>query len=270
MLHENGSQYNGAIARRAPCFFALTDFLACLNNFFCRATACHDGFKAGRGMGLRQWGRAMKRDFMPGEGGPAGGDHLSQLYARWRAPLARMMRRYFGSAAEVEDATQEVFVRLAATGKPIAPADEQPYLRRAARNVAIDGWRKSAQREGLQRVALEDECYEPELLTDAGHTDARAGHAQMLDRLDEAIRELPARQREAFTLHRIEGHTVEETALRMGISTRMVVKHLSRGLAYCQVRVSYASSAQMRQMRQMHSVLSGAEESADAARGESA
>lgn len=217
-------------------------------------------------MVARERGPGMKRDFMPGEGGPlqpqGAGDQLGHLYARWRAPLARMMRRYFGSAAEVEDATQEVFARLAATGKAIAPADEQPYLRRAARNVAIDGWRKSAQREGLQRVALEDESDEPDLHTDACHTDAHAGHHQLLGRLDQAIQELPARQREAFTLHRIEGYTVEETALRMGISTRMVVKHLSRGLAYCQVRVSYASSAQM---RQMHVVLTGAEESADAA-----
>ncbi len=90
----------------------------------------------------------MKRDFMPGEGSAT--DQLGHLYARWRAPLARMMRRYFGSAAEVEDATQEVFARLAATGKAIAPGDEQPYLRRAARNVAIDGWRKSAQRARSQ------------------------------------------------------------------------------------------------------------------------
>ncbi len=223
-------------------------------------------------MAAPQWGQGMKRDFLPGEGGPlqaqaspAPGEQLGQLYARWRAPLARMMRRYFGSAAEVEDATQEVFARLAATGRAIAPAEEQPYLRRAARNVAIDGWRKSAQREGLQRVALEDGADEPGLYTDAGHTDAHAGHHQMLGRLDQAIQELPARQREAFTLHRIEGHTVEETALRMGISTRMVVKHLSRGLAYCQVRVSYASSAQM---RQMHVVLSGAQEAADADNGD--
>lgn len=191
----------------------------------------------------------------------AAGEQLGHLYARWRAPLARMMRRYFGSAAEVEDATQEVFARLAATGKTIAPADEQPYLRRAARNIAIDGWRKSAQREGLQRVALEEELDESGLQTDADHTDAHAGQYQMLGRLDQAIQELPARQREAFTLHRIEGHTVEETARRMGISTRMVVKHLSRALAYCQVRVSYTSSEQM---RPVHAALSAQEEAADA------
>lgn len=233
-------------------------FLVCLPHLPCCKNACCDWFGAG-------WAVRAGRGKVKGEGGPnaelAAADQLGHLYARWRVPLARMLRRYFGSAAEVEDATQEVFVRLAATGKTIAPADEQPYLRRAARNIAIDGWRKSPQREGLQRVALEDDFEAPELQTDADHTDAHAGQYQMLDRLDAAIQELPARQREAFTLHRIEGHTVEETARRMGISTRMVVKHLSRALAYCQVRVSYTSSAQM---RPLHAALSAQEEAADA------
>lgn len=237
----------------------MTNFLASFDYFLCRAAACHDGLKAGAGVGASARGCAVKRDLLPGEA--QAGEQLGQLYARWRIPLARMLRRYFGSAAEVEDATQEVFARLAASGRAIAPAEEQPYLRRAARNLAIDGWRKSAQREGLQRVALEDESEARELQTDADQTDTHAAHQQMLARLDQAIQELPARQREAFTLHRIEGYTVEETARHMGISTRMVVKHLSRGLAYCQLRVSYASSAQM---QPLHAALSAAQEAADA------
>jgi len=184
----------------------------------------------------------MKRDLLTLDDG-----QLSGLYERWRLPVARMLRRYFGSPAEVEDAAQEVFLRLAAAGKSIPLAEEQPYLRRAARNVAIDGWRKSAERERLQRVSLETEHDEPGLQTDGDHTAAQADHQQMIGRLDEALRELPPRQREAFLLHRIEGHTVQETAGRMGISTRMAVKHLSRALAYCQVRVTYTSSDQMRQ-----------------------
>lgn len=183
----------------------------------------------------------MKRDLALDNG------QLSGLYERWRLPVARMLRRYLGSPAEVDDAAQEVFVRLAAAGKSIPLAEEQPYLRRAARNVAIDGWRKSADRERLQRVSLDAEHEEAGLQTDGDHTAAQANRQQMMSRLDEALRELPARQREAFLLHRVEGYTVDETAGRMGISARMAVKHLSRALAYCQVRVVYASSEQMRQ-----------------------
>jgi RNA polymerase sigma-70 factor (ECF subfamily) len=199
----------------------------------------------------------VKRDLLAMDDG-----QLSSLYERWRLPVARMLRRYFGSPAEAEDAAQEVFVRLAAAGKAIPLAEEQPYLRRAARNVAIDGWRKSAGRENLQQVSLDAEYEEPGLQTDGDHTAARAGWQQMATRLDEALQELPTRQREAFVLHRIEGHTVDETADRMGISSRMVVKHLSRALAYCQVRVAYASGEQMRQAQAALHGLDGVEDAA--------
>jgi RNA polymerase sigma-70 factor (ECF subfamily) len=39
--------------------------------------------------------------------------------------------------------------------------------------------------------------------------------------------------------------TQDEVAERMGISRRMVVKHLRRAFAYCELRVQYASVEQM-------------------------
>lgn len=160
----------------------------------------------------------------------------------------RMLRRHVGTPADAEDAAQEVFARLVAAGTAVPLAQAQPYLRRAARHVAIDGWRKSAGREHLQQMPLDEDrdAATPGLPEGADSTAARAEQRQLIARLDQALEELPPRQREAFVLHRIEGHTLEETAERMGISARMVVKHLGRGLAYCQARIMYASMAQMR------------------------
>ena len=47
---------------------------------------------------------------------------------------------------------------------------------------------------------------------------------------------------------RFDGLTQDEIAARMDISRRMVVKHLARAIAYCEVRVHYATVAQMQQM----------------------
>ena len=69
-----------------------------------------------------------------------------------------------------------------------------------------------------------------------------AAHQQRLQRLAEALRELPERQREAFVLSRFDGLTQDEIAARMDISRRMVVKHLARAIAYCEVRVHYATA----------------------------
>ncbi|WP_169458023.1 RNA polymerase sigma factor [Ottowia thiooxydans] len=183
-------------------------------------------------------------------------EQLAKLYQRWRGPLTRMLRRYFGTPAEAEDGAQEVFVRMAAAGKTLPEGDEQRYLRTTARNIAIDGWRKSAEREEIQVVSLEVQHQEVAVQGAGDSTLDQAERHQLIARLDQALEELPTRQREAFMLHRIEGHTVQETALLMGISTRMAVKHLSRGLAYCQARVMYVS---IEQMRQLHTQEAGAE-----------
>jgi len=189
---------------------------------------------------------------------PSGEFHLASLYTRWHGPVIRMLRRYFGSPAEVEDAAQEVFVRMAVARKALAPEEEQPYLRQTLRSVAALAWHKGSIAQGVQLVSYDD-C-EEELLAVPQGTDVSAAHApeqrQRLARLLQAVTELPLRQREAFVLHRVEGYTVQETADQMGISSRMAVKHLSRAVAYCEARVHYASAEQMRRLQAAHLMLS--------------
>jgi RNA polymerase sigma-70 factor (ECF subfamily) len=199
---------------------------------------------------------------------PGGDAQLVSLYSRWRVPVMRMLRRYFGSPAEIEDAAQEVFVRMAAVGKALAPHEEQPYLRQTLRSVAAQAWHKGPGAHGVQLVAFaecEDEVHAPPLSAAGTADGAWAEHRQRLERLQQAVNELPQRQREAFLLHRVEGHTVQETADRMGISLRMAVKHLARAVAYCETRVQFASAEQMRRLQAAHAVLCEAgDEAADA------
>lgn len=198
----------------------------------------------------------MQRDLLSKEAAAkpadASGGHLASLYARWRVPVMRMLRRHFGTMAEVEDAAQEVFVRVAATGKVLRPEEEQPYLRQTLRSVAARDWHKSAQSHGLQAVSY-DECDAERAQGDTAHA---AQQRQRLTRLHQAVQELPERQRQAFVLHRVEGHTVQETAEQMGISLRMAVKHLARAVAYCETRVLFASAEQMQRLQAMQASLS--------------
>ncbi|WP_313330765.1 sigma-70 family RNA polymerase sigma factor [Comamonas sp.] len=207
----------------------------------------------------------MRPDLLPhGEAGapePAGG-HLASLYRRWRTPVMRMLRRHFGNAADVEDATQEVFARVAATGKVLQPDEEQPYLRKTLQSVAARDWQQSAQAQGLELVSGDEhpQAMEAQLHSSAEEVNQQAAQQQRLHRLHQAIQELPERQRQAFVLHRVEGHTVQHTAEQMGISMRMVVKHLARAVAYCETRVQFASAQQMQQLQAQQLALSAADE----------
>lgn len=175
------------------------------------------------------------------------GDTLTSLYERWRAPLLRLLQRRTGNRDLAEDATQDVFVRLAASGRALTPAEEAPYLATSARNAATDQWRR---RDGAELVSLEAAGQELQTLPDTAQREPLqiVEQRQRITRLNDAVAELPERQRQAFLLNRIDGMTQDEVAEAMGISARMVSKHLNRAMAYCQLRVNYGSVEQMERL----------------------
>lgn len=177
---------------------------------------------------------------------------LTSLYERWRTPLLRLFQRKTGSRALAEEATQEVFVRLAASGKELAPEEEGPYLSTSVRNAATDHWRRA---DDAEVVSMECAAGELETLSDLRQREPAqvVEQRQRIARLNDAVAELPERQRQAFLLNRIDGLTHDEVADAMGISARMVSKHVSRALAYCQLRVNYGSLEQMERLH-VHAV----------------
>jgi RNA polymerase sigma-70 factor (ECF subfamily) len=56
-----------------------------------------------------------------------------------------------------------------------------------------------------------------------------------------AVQELPEKCRQVFVLSRFRGMRHKEVAQRCGISTRMVEKHLTRGMALIRQKVGQAS-----------------------------
>lgn len=169
---------------------------------------------------------------------PAG---LASLYRRWRLPLVRLLQGRLGSRADAEDLAQQVFVRMAATGRMPLAGKEQAYLARSATHADIDAWRRRGGTQALELVSAQD-CGDAlqSLPADAASDPLdTAHHRQQLARLDAALAELPARQREAFTLHAVEGLTQEDVAQRMGISLRMVSRHIGRAQAHCALRLRH-------------------------------
>lgn len=176
---------------------------------------------------------------------------IAKAYARWRLPLMRGLARFKGSIGSAEDALHDGVVKWVAADPALDSADEQgAYLRRTVLNGVADEFRERRAGRRLQTVSLDEaEAGMQALVTDEASCPMRAAaHQQRLERLAEAMQELPERQREAFVLSRFDGLTQDEVAARMQISRRMVVKHLARAIAYCEVRVHYATVAQMRQL----------------------
>lgn len=189
----------------------------------------------------------MRRDELlpPGLGAPAESD-LAKVYGRFRQAFVRGLGRFRGAGVSAEDALHDAVVRYIAASPPLENEDQaRAYLHQVVRNRAAHELREQRAGRSLQTVALDEETTQMAIDPGAGPLDA-AHQRQRMERLGQALEELPERQREAFVLHRFDGLTQDEVAERMGVSRRMVVKHLARALAYCEARVQYASAEQMR------------------------
>jgi len=120
------------------------------------------------------------------------------------------------------------------------PAEEFPMLfQRILQNTIRDFYRRSKVRSLwttlLSAFSTDDEENDPmetlevETATFAATTpDGRLQQAQTLAIIEEEIKALPARQREAFLMRYWEDMGVAETALAMGCSEGSVKTHCSR------------------------------------------
>lgn len=175
---------------------------------------------------------------------------LARLYQRWRKPLVRLLQRRLGNASEAEDTAQQMFTNLLASGRLPEAGKEGAFFSRSTSHLIIDGWRQRGGDRALAIVPIDDSPEGLDALAAGTDADplARAQQRQYLARLEQALAELPQRQREAFTLNILDGITQREAAERMGISQRMVSKHVSRAYAYCELRLNYGSLEQMRRL----------------------
>lgn len=142
---------------------------------------------------------------------------IQELYeASYRRLLAQLIG-VTGSVAEAEDVVQEAFVRgLDHPRKLLDAQNPEAWLRTVAVNLARSRWRRAQRLVGLA----------PRLVAEPrdGDTDA---HVVLL----EALRSLPAGQREVIALHHLADLTVEQVASTLGLPSGTVKARLSRGRA---------------------------------------
>ena len=148
---------------------------------------------------------------------------IQELYATSYRRLLGQLIGVTGSVAEAEDVVQEAFVRGLDHPRRLLGADNpEAWLRTVAVNLARSRWRRAQRLVGLA----------PRLV-DAPRESDSDGHIVLL----QALRALPAGQREAIALHHLADLTVEEVAATLGLPTGTVKARLSRGRAALSARL---------------------------------
>jgi RNA polymerase sigma-70 factor (ECF subfamily) len=145
-------------------------------------------------------------------------DTLAQLYDRHAAGLYRYALMVLLDHALAEDAVQQVFSKLLASGRANRLDSADHYLRRAIRNECYSFLQKRRPRQD-DRPLLEAMETGPGLDPRAAAV-VRAAVSSIDERLmlEAALRELPVEQREVLTLRVYEGLTFREIADVLGVS----------------------------------------------------
>jgi len=157
---------------------------------------------------------------------------FERLYARHKGPTYRYFLRHTSDRSAADELQQDVWLKLVrARERYAADARFTTWLYTLARNRLVDHWRA---RHGARLTSLDDadgEVLDPpgagEPPTDASDDplalliDAQAGC-----RLQQALAEVPAAQRDAFLLHVEAGLSLAEIATLCGVPAETIKSRL--------------------------------------------
>lgn len=168
--------------------------------------------------------------FRQGDLSPEDRESLARFIESHGGDLRRYLQRTLSRQEDVEDVFQETFCRVLEDKRAETLENPGAFLHRTARNIVIDRYRK----QKLQLDSLSKGLGE---IGDYPQEDTFLEFGEMSSAYQEALAELPERCRQVFLLCRYDGLTNAEVAQLLGISMRMVQKHLVRALTHFHSRL---------------------------------
>lgn len=151
---------------------------------------------------------------------------VAELYERHARALLTFLTRLTGDRELGEDLLQETFIRLYRSRREYeATGRFRAFLFTIARRLVID-WRRR------RKAIWIEESETLETLAAPGRAEDRAEARDLAERLDAALRRLPASQREIVLLARYAGLSADEIARVTGSTPGAVRVGLHRALRH--------------------------------------
>jgi RNA polymerase sigma-70 factor (ECF subfamily) len=158
---------------------------------------------------------------------------LKSAYLEKRADLVRFFGVRLRSTDAAEDLVQDIFVKISALPEsqienPVA------YLYRLGWNMMLDKMRHQ-RRMKARDVDWSDTQHTlaaNDAVTDAPSADDVLDGRQRLQRIVDALKDLPPQTQRVFRMHKFEGLSHGEVAAALGISRSTVEKHVSAALRH--------------------------------------
>lgn len=152
---------------------------------------------------------------------------IAGLYAAEQGRLKQLVKRVVRSRTTAEDLVHQAFLKLIDKADHGNVADVPAYLATTVRHLALNHVRNIARRSEVELPdsefhAIADTRPSPEMATI---------YRCELRRVLQAVAALPPRRREAFILHKFDGLTYDEIAVRQAVSRCTVITQIVSALA---------------------------------------
>lgn len=145
------------------------------------------------------------------------------LYNRYKRQITQKLLSLLKSSEIVQDALQDIFIRVWEKRESINPdLPFAAFLHVLVRHQVSDIIRKAHQDERLQQQLI------IQTPVDYSHIDDLIARRENIKLVHQALEQLPARQREVFTLHKLEGKSYKEISELLGISPSAINQHVYR------------------------------------------
>jgi RNA polymerase sigma-70 factor (ECF subfamily) len=166
---------------------------------------------------------------------------VTEIATRHGQRLRRYLAARLRNAADVSDLAQEVFLRLMRVPRHDSIRNPEAYVMTVAAHVL--------HQHSLRSATVPQALSPADALVDlqaAIETDpvAQIDAQQRLQSLDRALERLAPNVRATFVLHRRDGMTLEEIAVRLGVSRPMVKKYLAKAILQCAEQLKQEEQAE--------------------------
>lgn len=149
-----------------------------------------------------------------------------ELHGNLRAFIGRRVR----NQADVDDLVQRVLLQIVKGLGSLRDAERlHAWVYRAARNVIVDHYRKSATSREVTSGASADRAAEESAIPAPSDEDEGAALQELAACLMPMLRQLPPAYREAVTLADLEGMNQADAAERAGVSVSGMKSRIQRG-----------------------------------------
>lgn len=169
---------------------------------------------------------------------PGVGDKDSNIYAAFtahRSALKRFIARFLSSDADIEDVSQEAFLKAFHAEQQKSIVKPRSFLFRIAKNLAL----KELSKKSHQITDLVEDFDDMDVISrsnvdsDVNDVENEMQAREELGVFCEAVASLPEQCRRVFLMRKVYGLSHKEIASRLEIAVSTVEKHLARGLKEC-------------------------------------